>query len=135
LLLVSPEVKKYRRVLDIMNDQKRLLNESGSMLKRFKSGGKFSLEELDYLKKVYDRLLSGSLDNLEGLLMVVTASQLRMSDEERLRAIDQIFADMEDKLLFLHAFNRDNLVLESFRAKQQADLGEVAAWYRKEVQP
>jgi len=37
--------------------------------------------------------------------MVLTDRELRMSDAERIAAIDHIYADMQDKLSFLHQFN------------------------------
>jgi len=34
-----------------------------------------------------------------------------MSDDERLKAIDQIYADTDDKLIFLRAFDQQTAVL------------------------
>ena len=43
--------------------------------------------------------------------MVITASTLRMSDDERIQAIDRIFSGIEDKLSFLRSFTGDTKVL------------------------
>ncbi len=58
-----------------------------------------------------------SLQNLDDLATVLTANKLRMSDDERLKAIDGIFADMEDKLEFLRYFNNKATVLAIQRAR------------------
>lgn len=63
-----------------------------------------------------------SLRNLEELTDVVTSNKLRMSDDERLKAIDRIFADMQDKLLFLRSFNNSATVLSLQREKEANDV-------------
>lgn len=105
MMLVSPEVKKYRKVADIITYQQKIVSEYKTAFNNFKSGSIFNPSELDYLSRVYSQLFSQSLDNLDQLLMVITSSKLRMDDQERLQAIDKIFEDMEDKLLFLRTFN------------------------------
>lgn len=49
--------------------------------------------------------------------MTVTDKKLRASDDERLKAIDQVHAQMQEKLAFLRDFNRNVSVLASQRAK------------------
>ncbi|HUN01276.1 MAG TPA: TerB family tellurite resistance protein, partial [Niabella sp.] len=97
LLEVSPAVRNYKRVADIMNYQLLLVKEYKTAYQNFKSTEMFNPDEIDYMGRVYSRLFDASLKNLDDLLTVITASKLRMNDEERLSAIDQIFADMEDK--------------------------------------
>ena len=132
LLLVSPEVRRYRRVGDIISYQQRMVSEYKAAFKRFGRVDVFSASELDYLDRVYGSLLSRSLDNLEELAMVITSSKLRMSDEERLRAIDRIFLDVQDKLMFLRDFNDRTTSLGQLREKQRADLRSVGGLYGKE---
>jgi len=121
LYLVSPEVRKYPKIAGVIGLQADIISEYKRAYKRFSAGGKFSLSELEYLSSVYSRLFSQSLDNLDQLAMVITAKQLRMSDSERLTAIDRIFADTEDKLIFLRDFNRKASVLEVQRRRESAD--------------
>lgn len=132
LMLVNPEVRKYRRVADIISYQQRMVSEYRAALKRFGSVDVFSVSELDYLDRVYGSLLSKSLDNLEELAMVITSSKLRMSDAERLRAIDRIFLDVQDKLLFLRDFNDRTTSLGQLREQQRAELRSVGGLYGKE---
>lgn len=122
LLLVSPEVKKYWRVLDIIRMQKDLVAEYRSAFKAFKSSGNFSVGELEYLGRVYGQLFDQSLDNLDELAMVITSSKLRMSDEERLQVIDRIFAGVQDKLMFLRHFNEQGLMLSKQRDQERLEL-------------
>ncbi|MFF5380796.1 TerB family tellurite resistance protein [Pedobacter suwonensis] len=107
LLLVSPEVRKYSRVADIITVQKDIVSEYKRTLKNFSASGLMNGNELDYISRVYTVLFHQSKDNLEELTLVLTAGSLRMNDEERLSAIDRIFKDTSDKLVFLRSFNRE----------------------------
>lgn len=122
LMQVSPVVKNYRRVGGIINFQLLLMKESKNGLNRFVKSGNFSEKEISYFEKVYGNLLSQSLRNLDELTMVVTADKLRMSDDERLQAVDDIYLQMQDKLLFLRNFNATSNVLALQRAKEAKDV-------------
>jgi len=122
LMQVSPVVRNYKRVGDIVNFQMLLMKESKNGLNRFVKSGNFSVKEISYFEKVYGNLLSQSLRNLDELTIVVTADKLRMSDDERLQAIDEIYRQMQDKLLFLRNFNASSNVLVLQRAKEAKDV-------------
>jgi hypothetical protein len=130
LLEVSPSVKKYKRVADIVEYQLQLVKEYKAAFSRFKDGGWFNVEELDYISKVYDNLFSLSLKNLDDLLTVVTAKKLRMSDDERLKAIDKIFEDMQDKLVFLRSFNSSTSLLMAQRFKEKREVQNMQGYYK-----
>ncbi|RZK13154.1 MAG: TerB family tellurite resistance protein [Flavobacterium sp.] len=129
LMLVSPEVKKYRRVADILSYQKNIISEYKSAFKRFNASENFNLTEIDYLGRVYKQLFDQSLDNLDELAMVITSAKLRMSDDERLQAIDRIFADVQDKLVFLRDFNSKATSISLAREKQKSDLKQSLKLY------
>ena len=122
LLQVSPVVRDYRRVADIVDYQVVLVKEYRSAYERFRNNGNFNAQEIAFIDRVYDNLMDQSLRNLEELTDVVTANKLRMSDDERLTAIDRIFADMQDKLLFLRSFNNSATVLSLQREKEANDV-------------
>lgn len=122
LMQVSPVVRNYKRVGDIINFQMMLMKESKNGLNRFVKSGNFSEKEINYFEKVYGNLLSQSLRNLDELTMVLTADKLRMSDDERLQAVDDIYLQMQDKLLFLRNFNATSNVLALQRAKEAKDV-------------
>ncbi|GAA4131910.1 hypothetical protein GCM10022216_02410 [Sphingobacterium kyonggiense] len=130
LMLVSPEVRKYHRVAGIIACQKDIVSEYKSAFDRFKASGTFNAGELDYLGKVYGQLFEQSVNNLDNLLTVITASQLRMSDDERLQAIDRIFADTQDKLVFLRSFNSQASILHLQRLKEKNEIQNLQKIYQ-----
>lgn len=122
LMQVSPMVKNYKKVGDIINYQILLVKESRNGLGRFSKSGNFNEKEIKYFESVYGNLLNLSLRNLDELTMVVTADRLRMSDDERLDAVDTIFLEMQDKLVFLRDFNASSNILLLQRAKERNDV-------------
>ncbi len=117
LLEVSPAVKRYKRIAEIIDFQLKLVSEYRTAFGQFQSGKYFNKDELDYMERVYARLINQSLKNLDALTMVVTAKKMRMSDDERLSAIDKIHEEMQDKLVFLRHFNSTAATLGLQRAK------------------
>jgi hypothetical protein len=129
LLAVSPAVQKYERVVDIIDDQGRIVSEYKSAYNLFKQDRHFSPDELVYMAAVYNNLIDGSEKNLDNLLNVMTAGKLRMSDAERLHAIDGIYSDTHDQLVFLRQFNSKTGSLAMERATDQNDLESVKSLY------
>jgi hypothetical protein len=129
LMAVNPAVRNYKRVPFILDYQQMLLREYKRAYNRFRQDPNFSSEELEYLSLVYGSLFDASLKNLDELMMIITAAKLRMSDDERLAAIDRIFFDMEDKLVFLRRFNSSTQLLAIQRAKSRSDVKTMRSLY------
>jgi hypothetical protein len=122
LLAVSPAVQKYGRILEIMNLQEKIFNESKTALNRYRQCNHFSPDELEYIGNVYANLVDQSSKNLEDLLGVLTAGKLRMNDSERLQDIDGIYQESRDQFLFLRKFNNGTDIMADNRAKQEDDV-------------
>lgn len=121
LMAVSPGVKKYKGVKDIIDDQLAIVSEYKSAYSRYKRDGNFNSDELSYMGKVYGNLIQLSLADLDELTMVMTDGKLRMTDDERLAAIDRIHSNMAEKLEFLRHFNNSTTVMSVQRAKERND--------------
>ena len=115
LMTVSPTVKNYVRVVDIIAAQGTIVSEYKSALHSFQSSGAFTIDDLNYITGVYSNLFDQSTNNLAELVTVLTNNSLRMSDSERLSAIDRIYNEMQDKLTFLRTFNNTTGLLQGQR--------------------
>lgn len=122
LLTVSPVVTKYKRVADIINYQVRIVKEYKSAFQHFKVDKQFTAAEIEYIGKVYTNLLDESVKNINVLAMVITSGELRMSDGERLEAIDHIYTDIVDQYSFLNEFNNNTAILSIQREKEKMDI-------------
>jgi len=129
LLAVNPEVAKYARVADIIADEASILSEYKKAFQAFQTSSGFNADELDYLARVYAQLTSAALNDVNDLANIITASKLRMSDDERLSAIDRIYASSSDKLAFLRDFNRRTNMLLVQRQQEQNEVGNLKSLY------
>ena len=89
---------------------------------RFKNDPNFSPHELEYIGNVYNFLVQASLRNIDDLTMIITATKLRMSDDERMKAIDRIYYEMEGKVVFVRSFNNNTQLLAIQRARSANDV-------------
>ena len=122
LMEVSPAVKKYKRITDIFTYQARILKEYKAAWQQFRDDKQFTSTEIDYLGKVYSNLFNETLKSLEELAMVITSGKLRMSDDERLQAIDRIYENVIDQYSFLNEFNNNTAILYLQRKSEQAEI-------------
>ena len=129
LLAISPAVAKYGRVADIILEQGYIITEYTRTYKQVKQSGGFSADEIAYLGNVYTTLLQQSLQNLSQLTTILTAGKLRMSDDERLKAIDHIYTDTDDKLTFLRHFDEQASILAIQRQKALNDISTIQKLY------
>ncbi len=129
LWLVSPTVRKYWKIPAIINYQVSIVKEYNTAFNNYKRGGYFNPDEIAYLAQVYGNLFNQSVKNLDDLITILTADKLRMSDGERLAAIDHIYSDMQDKLLFLRDFNNNTSVLALQRTREQKEINAVQNYY------
>jgi len=122
LLEISPAVRKYKKIADIISYQLAIVKNYTSAFRQFKVEKAFTIDEIAYMGKVYSNLLSASLTNLDELLLVITAGQLRMSDDERMLAIDKIYTPIEDQFNFLQDFNNSAQYLSLQRNSEKAGI-------------
>lgn len=129
MMQVSPAIRNYQRIGDIMNYQLVLIRESKTAINRCINSNSFTDREIRYFGNVYSNLYRESLRNLDELITIITADKLRMSDDERLEAIDKIYAQMQDKVVFLRNFNSSSNVLALQRAKENNDVNQMRDRY------
>lgn len=122
LLQVSPAVQKYERIADIMRYQLKIVKEYKAAFSQFKADKNFTVDEIVYMGKVYSHLFNESVKGLDDLITVITAGKLRMSDDERLKAIDHVWTEIQDQYAFLRDFNSSTAMLSKARAKEQQEV-------------
>ena len=129
LMAVNPSIRNYKRIPYIIDYQKLLLKEYQNAYNRFKNDPNFKPQEIEYLANVYNYLIQASVRNIDDLVMIITATKLRMSDDERMKAIDRIFYDMEGKLVFIRSFNSSTQLLAIQRARSMNDVRTIQHLY------
>jgi hypothetical protein len=61
--------------------------------------------------------------------MVITSDALRMSDAERMEAIDRIYADVTEQLTGLRRFNDATSIQALQRTREQSNLQTLKSMY------
>ncbi|HEY5408227.1 MAG TPA: TerB family tellurite resistance protein [Ginsengibacter sp.] len=129
LLQISPAVRNYKHIADIIDAQIKIVSEYKTAYRQFQQTNLFSTGEIDYIGNVYSNLFNQSIKNLDALATIVTANKLRMSDAERMAAIDDNWKEVENELMFLRHFNSSAKILVLQRAKEQNDVSVMNELY------
>lgn len=129
LLAVNPAVKNYKRVQDIIGYQASIVSEYTTSFNRFKQDKHFTASEITYLGNVYSNLFNQSLNGINNLTSVLTPNIMRMSDDERLHAIDGIYEASKNQLMFLRSFNNSTTLLAIDRATEDNDAESAKKLY------
>ncbi len=126
---VKEVIAGYDKVQHIITLQTKILNEYNSAYALFKQDKNFSAAEISWMYNVYSGIISESLKNVEQAMLVVNAFITQMSDEERMKIIDDANAGMQKNYNDLRQFNSQNIQLSLQRAAENKDLGTVKALY------
>lgn len=129
LLLVSPAVANYPKVAGIIQVEYSILSEYKGASRRWQADGHFTVSELNYIANSYAALLRQSEQNVDELVMVLTAGELRMSDAERMGAIDQVYAHITGQLGALRQFDAATSVQAIQRLKAAGDINTLRRLY------
>lgn len=124
---VNPAIKSYSKVADIIALQLNITAKMKDVLNGLQETKMFSTGELDYCSGVIKNLLNSCAENMEELIMVISEGKLdsdsyRMSDAERLKRIDALYADMQDKAAFCSSFSGDMALLTVQRIREFQDV-------------
>jgi len=129
LLEVSPPVRQYYKVAVIIDRERAIAMEYQAAHRRWASSGLFTSGELNYVGRMYKALSDRGSQCLDRLTTVITADQLRMSDAERMQAIDRIYADVTEQLAGLRQFNAAMAIQSLQRQHEQNNLQTLKQMY------
>lgn len=126
---VSPEIKTYWKIADIIQTGVRILSACSRMSKLLKGAGLFSDEEIRYCTSVLNGVLDGCADLTSQLIDVTTDGKLQMKDDERLGRIDEVYAALKDREKFVLSFSKGTKMLALERAKDENDVKVLQRLY------
>lgn len=104
---VNPAIRRYAKVADIIAYQIKIIRQTKVTLQQIRETKQFTEAELDYCNKVFDNLMDECIKTVEELILVTTSGELEMTDDERLKRIDGLYADIQDKYSFTCSFTED----------------------------
>lgn len=119
---VNLTIRNYSKVPEIIAFQVKIIQSYKSTYKYVQSISLYSPAEIDFIYRVFTNLINNSSDDLDELITVVTANELEMKDDERLKRIDAIYASIQDKYAFAKNFGDEAKVLAVQKAKDKNNL-------------
>jgi hypothetical protein len=122
LKTVNPKIKKYARVAEIISLQVKIIKSYGTIYGQIQQDDLFHGDEVDYIKRVFDRLIENCDDNLEELITIVTDGQLEMKDDERMKRIDAIYQNMLENHTFCESFSNQTRLISLSRTKDTKEV-------------
>ena len=129
LLDVSLPVRQYYKAADIIDKERNIVTECRTANQYWISCGLFTHGELAHIERTYKTLSDRSSQCLDRLTIVITADELRMSDAERMQAIDQIHTTVTEQLVGLRRFNDAVSIQALQRQREQNNLQTLKKIY------
>jgi hypothetical protein len=118
LWVVSQSVRNDPRLEEIVNTEYRIVALYKTATLNAGSNPVWSPTEFGYINGAFGAVLTRSQQAIDELTMVTTDNELRMSDAERLSALDRIDTELQQELAFLEQFNNE-LAIETTRRNQE----------------
>jgi hypothetical protein len=129
LKTVNPKIKNAAEVAEIIALQISIVNHFKKAIQTYKSSSYFNNDEMSYIGNVYGALTADCLKDIDGLISVITDYTLQMTDDERIKQINKLYADMQDKKAFTQSFTNNAFLLAQQRQKEQNDISVTQQLY------
>jgi len=125
LKTVSPQIKKYPKVAEIMMMQVSI----GKVLSALKDVEQLSADNRRYLENVREGILENCINDLEELLLVVTSGRLEMQEDQRIDRIDHLYESMLEKWNFTSSFFHQVQSLNLQKGQEIKNLSKIGGLY------
>jgi hypothetical protein len=126
---VNPSIVKDARIAAIIVLQVSIVQQYKKCYGRVQQSSLFNSNEVEYVYTVFTHLLGDCSNDLTELISVTTAGQLQLTDDERLRRIDALYGDMQDKYSFAQSFSNETGIMMVDRMKDSNDAGTLDYLY------
>jgi hypothetical protein len=120
LKVVSSSVSHYSRINEIISYELAIMKNFKNMLQ----AKNMNTSEVNYLNAVYTNMNKECNKSLDELIDVVTDDTYTMKDDQRIKRIDAICADMKNKYAFTESFASETLLLSAERQSTTNDINE-----------
>lgn len=118
---INPKVKNYAKVADIIAYNIGIVQQFKTALRQARQTELFTSEELSYLESVFSNVTDGCTGIVDVLTILVKTSGVKMSDDERIRRIDALYEEMQDRYVFCNSFCSSVQVQAIQREKETND--------------
>lgn len=121
LAKVNPAIKSYWKIADIISLEIKIVKNCQSQQESIVQSHQFTADEMAYISRVFSSLLGGCADIIDQLMMLITDGKAQMKDDERIKRIDQLHDNIEDRYEFIQHFGSENTMLGIQRMKNDVN--------------
>ena len=104
---VNPKIKLYWKVADIIALQIKIVQGYHRQKNALLQSSQLTSDEISYCNSVFINLLDGCTHIIDQLILLVTDGSLQMKDDERIKRIDALHAEIKDKYVFEQHFTNE----------------------------
>ncbi len=122
LISINPKVKKYSKIAVIIASQISISKQVRNTIKQCTNGKQLTAAELNYLQQVFNNLLDDCAKNLDELFGLITDGEQTMKNDERIKRIDKLCDEMQDKQVFVQSFSQSAKGLSIQRMNEYNDI-------------
>lgn len=125
LKAVSPFIRNNSKVAEIIEMQLAISKSFNGI----KSHDLLSDGDRDYIATVRKKVLDECFTDLEELLLVITSGKIEMTDDERIKRLDQVYGGMKDKSAFTQSFTGEVSLLIGQKQSEQRSINQIRKSY------
>lgn len=118
---VKTAITYFKRVTEVIDKQKQLVNEYKIAYSLVRQDKHFNAQEIDHMYNVYSSIIAESLKSVDNILLVIDAFSLQMSDAHRLEIIDEASNKIDTYINDLRKFNQQTIAISLQRSKTASD--------------
>ncbi len=126
---VKSFIAYYRRITEIIDKQKQLINEYKRAFALLRNDEHFTEDEIEYIHSIYTGIIDKSIKSLDQILLLVQSFTLQISDAERLELLSRSIDEIEEYSTDLRSFTQQNIALSLQRAKNLEDVETIKKLY------
>ncbi len=119
---VNPNVGRYAATGRMISLQVAAVQISFRTLWEVRKSGYYSEDDLLYFQQVFDRILEACFKTLEELAIFTSDGRLQLTDDERIKRIDNLHVQMKDHYQQVRIFANEVISGAMSRRHEQQDL-------------
>ena len=128
---INPKVRHYAKEADIIALNVQIIRRFKKALAEAKGTDLFSDQELDYINRVFNSLIDNCASLTDELTVLLTPSEWKMSDDERIKRIDGLHTAMRDNYAFVNHYAGELEITAMQKGKELNDAAVLQGLYKK----
>lgn len=118
---INPEVRNYANVADIISLNIQTVKRTKKLLQEVRGSDLFTERTISYAAKATDALLIHCSELVNELATLLKSSELKMSDDERIKRINELYRQSRDNYAFVNYFSSELQKMQLQKEKELRD--------------